>query len=175
MSRSSSGGLRRSDTRSRLSEQQQNAEPVSVTVAECSRAVDGAHTTPDLEQQTAGQRRSSGMFSALSSRPDSDGHTSAAWQRSSSSLFSEDVIDAGLISHRTSAASTDRQSTSSNERTSLFRLPFPKRPSRRSSSMSTAPSVHSPPQRVSRFDFCPTSLKKVYCGSHSLHGIAGLL
>jgi len=143
MSRSSSGGLRRSV--SRLNEQQRQAvDQVSV-----------ARTTPDTEQQQAvtGQRRSSSIVSVVSSGRDSGDRMSAARQRSSSSLFSsEDNVDVGLTSHRTSAASTDRQSTSSNGRTSLFRLPFPKRAGRRSSSMSTAPSVPSPPQRTSRSD-----------------------
>ena len=153
VSRSSSGGQRRSVTRrSRLTEQQQNVEPISTTTAaECSTAANGiagmvvssAHTT---DSQSAGQRRSSSSLSVLGS---------AVRQRSGSSLFSD--VDSGMMFHRTSAASTDRQSTSSNERTSLFRLPFPKPANRRSSSMSTTPSVHSPPQRTSRFDFCPTS------------------
>ena len=163
MSQSSSGGLRRSVTRC----QRQNVEPVAMTAPECSRAAAGAgvavssaHTTPGLEQQSAGQRRSSSILSVLSSRPDSGGRASAVRQRSSSSLFSEDNVDVGLASHRTSADSTNRQSTSSNERTSIFRLPFPKRDNRRSSSLSTAPSLHSPPQRASRLDFCPASLRQ---------------
>lgn len=186
MSRSSSGGLRRSVSRSRYSQQQQNVEPgnaastpvandlrrssvAAVTTAECLTTSVGAgtlvsstHTTPEFELQltTAGQHHSSNsLFPTLSSRTDSGGRVSTVSHgrlRSSSSLFSEDNVD--HHSDRMSAASTDRQSTSSNaSNTSLFRLPFPqpKRTSKRSSSSGstvTAQSVHSPPQRAARFD-----------------------
>ena len=197
MSRSSSGGLRRSVARSRYSQQQENVEPVNtavtptanelqrssvtpVTTAECSRTSSGAgmlvssaHTTPEFEQQstTAGQRHSSNsLLPTLSSRADSGGLVSTVSHgrlQSSSSLFSEDDIGAVLMneptrlshhSDRTSAASADRQSSSSNA--SLFRLPFPqpKRASKRSSSASstaTRQSMHSPPQRAARYDFRP--------------------
>lgn len=188
MSRSLSGELRRSVARSRNSEQQQNGEHVSValapavselqhssvtpvTTAECLRTSGGAgilvsstHTTPEFEQQSTGQRRSSSsLFPTLSSRQDSGGRVSTASHgrlRSGSSLFSEDSVTAGLISDRTSvasAASADRHSTSSSDHTSLFRLPFPqpKRASKRSSSIgstTTGQPVHSPPQRAVRYD-----------------------
>jgi len=184
VSRSSSAGLRRSVARSRSSELQQNVGQTSVasttgadeaqrtnttpvTRGEYSRAsgsagilVSSTHTTPEFEQLPAGQRHSSSSsFATLGSRADSGGRmstTSHGRQRSSCSLFSEDSVD---VRHgdRMSGASTDRQSTSSNDRTSLFRLPFPKRVTNRTSSigsMATAQSLHSPPQRISRFDFC---------------------
>jgi len=83
--------------------------------------------------------------------------------RSSSSLFSEDgILDAERTaamyhrSDRSSAASVDRQSTSSTDRTSIFRLPFPKPAGHRTSSTESlvgsaavgAQSVHSPPHRT---------------------------
>lgn len=158
MSRSLSGGLHRSVTRSRSSEQQQNVADVGeverssitpVTVAECSRAAssDGVtNITPEFDQ-----RRSS----VLSSRPDSGGRmstTSYGRQRSSSSLFSESSVDA-CRSDRASAASTDQQRTSSSDCASLFRLPFPqpKRATKRSSSVGSVTAGQSP-QRPSRFD-----------------------
>lgn len=147
----------------------QRSSTTPVTRHECSRAsgsagvmVSSTHTTPEFEQPAAGQRHSSSSsFATLSSRADSGGRmstTSHGRQRSSSSLFSEDSVDA-RHGDRTSGASTDRQSTSSNDRTSLFRLPYPnpKRFSKRASSIgsvATAQSLHSPPQRISRFDFC---------------------
>jgi len=157
-SRSSSGGLRRSVARSQSTEQHQNAEQ---------NAVSSTHTTPEFEQQCEQRRSSSSLFSMLNSRSDCGGRTSAASdgrQRSSSSLFSEGSIGAGLNdrrSDRTLLPSADRHSTSSNDRTSLFRLPFPqpKRASNRSSSIGSVTSgrsMHSPPQRTSRFDCCQT-------------------
>jgi len=85
-------------------------------------------------------------------------------QRSgSSSLFSEDSIDehgAPRRSDRSSATSVDRHSSSSSDRMSLFRLPFPK-PSRAANHASSVGSVaagqpaQSLPERTStsRLDF----------------------
>lgn len=192
VSRSSSGGLRRSVTRSCYNEQPQNVHPVNVTLTpdadgvrrssvtpvttfECSRVSGVAdagmavstHTTPEFDQQSIGQRRSSSI-STLSSRPDSGGHrstTSHGRQRSSASLFSEESVDIcpvneqTALSRRTSVASTDRHSTSSSDQAAIFRLPFPKpqRVSKNScaiESMTTGQAMRSPPQRTSRFDFC---------------------
>jgi len=165
VSRSSSGGLRRSVARSQYGEQRQNAEHVNVTsvpqvgdvqhssvtpaaAAESSRTsssvgmvVSSTHTTPEFEQQSTRQRRSSSsLFPMLSSRSDSGGRTSATSHRSSGSLFSEDIIDAERAalsrrSDRSSVTSGDRHSTSSTDQTSLFRLPFPQ-PKRASSTTS---------------------------------------
>lgn len=190
-SRSSSAGLRRSVARSRYSDQQQNVERVHVaddhqhsavtpvTAAECSRTsagsdvvVSSTHTTPEFEHPSTVQRLSSNsLFVTLSSKPDSGGRTSSASHgrlRSSSSLFSEDNVEAGVDrtsvscrSDRASAASIDRQSTSSTDHSSLFRLPFPqpKRANKRSgSSGSAGQSMQSPPQRAARFDLCRSSL-----------------
>jgi len=94
-------------------------------------------------------------------------HVCVLTGRSSSSLLfsDESMLDAERTaalnrrSDRSSAASVDRQSTSSSDHSSLFRLPYPK-PAHRSSSMGSAAaagaqSVYSPPLRTAtRFDFC---------------------